>query len=130
MLLEAGAMKMDASVDLKSTNAKQVIVETAASVVTPSSSTLLATQKDTSSADKIVSSTVAANMIRALSSVTHTPVASEPSKGPTDVTSAAAVSPPKTSMTAVAKSAKSAKGFYKKPSSVDELCPVEEECDL
>ena len=36
--MEAGALKMDASVDLKPTGAKQVIIETAAKVVTPSSS--------------------------------------------------------------------------------------------
>lgn len=151
MLLECGAMKMDSSVDLKSTTAKQVIVDTGASVVTSSSSsaksmssseeyvvssTVLANQKNALPVDKIVSSTVAANMIRALSSVAHTPAAaSEPTKAPTAVTAVASAtaspSQSKQVVTAVASTAtKSPKGFYKKPASADELCPVEEECEL
>jgi hypothetical protein len=147
LLMEAGALKMDASVDLKPTGAKQVIVETAAKVVTPSSSsaksmasaseaydvpsTVMANQKKALPADTIVSSTVAANMIRALSSAAHTPAALEPTKAPT------AINPPRDSpgwstaaVTPTPAGPKAAKGFYKKPASADELCPVEEECEL
>lgn len=151
LLMEAGALKMDASVDLKSTGAKQVIVETAAKVVTPSSSsaksmasaseaydvpsTVMANQKKALPADTIVSSTVAANMIRALSSVAHTPAALEPTKAPTVIKAAApAISPQGvvsgSAAGATATGTKAAKGFYKKPASADELCPVEEECEL
>jgi hypothetical protein len=149
LLMEAGALKMDASVDLKPTGAKQVIIETAAKVVTPSSSsgksmasasaseaydvpsTVMANQKKALPADTIVSSTVAANMIRALSSFAHTPAALEPTKAPT------AINPPRDAPvgstaagTPTPAGPKAAKGFYKKPASADELCPVEKECEL
>lgn len=94
------------------------------------SSTVLKNQKNSTPSDVFVSSTVAANMLKAFDPP------SAPSASPAKVAPVAAVAAPAAAaavtVAAVQRAAPPAKksGFYKKPSSDDELCPVEEECEL
>ena len=152
LLLAAGALKLDPTVDLQSAGVKQQVVDTAGVDVSSSSvakrslapmaseheyvvsTTVTANQKSSTPSDLFVSSTVAANMLKALQPPVASPIKAEPvvatTTAPAAVTTAPAVSAaPAVAVTAAAPPAKKS-GFYRKPSLDDELCPVEEECEL
>jgi hypothetical protein len=159
LLLAAGALKLDPTVDLQTAGVKQQVVDTAGVDVSSSSvatrllapmepeheyvvsatvsanqkkslpvdkfvsSTVLMNQKSSTPSDLFVSSTVAANMLKALQPPGDSPAKVEPVVA---TTTAPAVVVAAVAVTGPAKKS----GFYRKPSLDDELCPVEEECEL
>lgn len=150
LLLAAGALKLDPTVDLQSAGVKQQVVDTAGVDVSSSSvakrslapmaseheyvvsTTVTANQKSSTPSDLFVSSTVAANMLKALQPATPTkvvPVVTTSAPVTAAVVAAPAAAVAATVAVTAAPPAKKS-GFYRKPSSDDELCPVEEECEL
>ena len=152
MLIECGSMKADEKVDSGSVieSSSMVVKTTPAPVPGTSardnvvSSTVSLNQKMSAPTDKVVSSTVADNLAKALASpkskavaTVVAAVAAVPTK-PVVVVAAAATSTPVVAASSVPVAAaakqegKAAKGFYSKRKVVvdDELCPVEEECEL
>ena len=149
MLIECGSMKADEKVDSGSVieSSSMVVKTTPAPVPGTSardnvvSSTVSLNQKMSAPTDKVVSSTVADNLAKALASpkskAVVAAVAAVPTK-PVVAVAAAATSTPVVAASSVPVAAaakqegKAAKGFYSKRKVVvdDELCPVEEECEL
>ena len=156
MLIECGSMKADEKVDSGSViESSSIVVKTIpAPVPVPGtsardnvvSSTVSLNQKMSAPTDKVVSSTVADNLAKALASPKSKAVAAVvatvaavavPTK-PVVAVAAAATSTPVVAASSVPVAAvakqegKAAKGFYSKRKVVvdDELCPVEEECEL
>ena len=149
MLIACGSMKADEKVDSGSAIESSSMVVKTIPVPVPGtsardnvvSSTVSLNQKMSAPTDKVVSSTVADNLAKALASpkskAVVAAVAAVPTK-PVVAVAAAATSTPVVAASSVPVAAaakqegKAAKGFYSKRKVVvdDELCPVEEECEL
>jgi hypothetical protein len=153
LLIAAGAIQADETVDFSSTHVKKQIIE-AATVETASSISIkqsydTATPSVQASSETYVSSTVTANQAKAMASPVPVAVIVEKKSTPardmdtsvsTVVTAnqAKALTNPATPLTPAAAVAvsgeetkpKAAKGFYNKDALDEELCPVEEECEL
>ena len=148
MLIACGSMKADEKVDSGSViESSSMVVKTIPAPVPGTSardnvvsSTVSLNQKMSAPTDKVVSSTVADNLAKALASPKSKAVAATVAAVPTKpvVAVAAATSTPVVAASSVPVAAaakqegKAAKGFYSKRKVVvdDELCPVEEECEL
>ena len=152
MLIASGSMKADAKVDSGSgIESSSMVVKTVPATASPPStnardnvvsSTVSLNQKMSAPTDKVVSSTVADNLAKALASPQSKAVAAVVAvvAAATSVPVVAAAAIPTSAVAtasvpvaAVAKfEGKAAKGFYSKKNVVvdDELCPVEEECEL
>ena len=151
MLIASGSMKADAKVDSGSgIESSSMVVKTVPATASPPgtnardnvvSSTVSLNQKMSAPTDKVVSSTVADNLAKALASPQSKAVAAvvavvaAATSAPVvaAATSTSVVATASVPVAAVAKlEGKAAKGFYSKKNVVvdDELCPVEEECEL
>ena len=151
MLIECGSMKADEKVDSGSViESSSIVVKTIpAPVPVPGtsardnvvSSTVSLNQKMSAPTDKVVSSTVADNLAKALASPKSKAVVAAVAAVPTKPVVAVAVAATSTPVVAASsvpvaaaakQEGKAAKGFYSKRKVVvdDELCPVEEECEL
>ena len=151
MLIECGSMKADEKVDSGSVieSSSMVVKTIPAPVPVPGtsardnvvSSTVSLNQKMSAPTDKVVSSTVADNLAKALASPKSKAVVAAVAAVPTKPVVAVAVAATSTPVVAASsvpvaaaakQEGKAAKGFYSKRKVVvdDELCPVEEECEL